>query len=439
VSISVDKVCKIYRIWRHPSYRWKAALQRLADHVRPAAGRRAWRQRYGWDFRALEDISFRVQKGEAVAILGRNGSGKSTLLQIVAGTMQASSGTVATTGQVAALLELGAGFDPDFSGRDNVYLNGAILGLAEAEIDRRYEEILAFADIGAFIEQPVKTYSSGMRMRLAFAVLSAIEPEILIIDEALSVGDAFFQSKCVRWLESYVTRGGTLLCVSHDVFMVQRLCQRGIVLEKGRMVTDNTVAEAVTEYYRLQRDAGYVGERRQEIDEPAPVAAPVGIADADGWFPLPLRIKERTGDGRIRIEQVRTQPELAGGLQVSDWLRIQVVARATRAIEDFHFGFGFRDRSGQLVGGFHTFYDRVQAPSARAGDHIRVECEVQVRLRPQVYLLLIGFALNHTVEQWQDLDCLWDCARVQIRGEDPFWGVAPMPVRGVQVEIMTDD
>ena len=192
---------------------------------------RDWAASRGKDFYALRDISFDVSRGETVGIIGRNGSGKSTLLQIIAGTLSPSEGQVSVRGRVAALLELGAGFNPDYTGRENAYLNAQLLGLSKSQVDERFEDIAAFADIGEFIDQPVKVYSSGMYVRLAFAVVAHVDADVLIIDEALAVGDAFFTQKCMRFLRSFMSRG-TVLFVSHDTGSVRNLCNRAIWLEK---------------------------------------------------------------------------------------------------------------------------------------------------------------------------------------------------------------
>ena len=203
LAISVQNVGKAYRLWESPSARLTAPLtERLAGVFPPATalarGLRARAAKRYRDFWALKHISFEVRRGEAVGIIGRNGSGKSTLLQIVAGTLQPTDGSVKVNGRIAALLELGSGFNPDFSGRENVFLNAAVLGLTRAETEARFDQIAAFADIGDFLDQPVKVYSSGMMMRLAFAVSVSLQPDILIVDEALSVGDVFFQQKCFK-------------------------------------------------------------------------------------------------------------------------------------------------------------------------------------------------------------------------------------------------
>lgn len=220
-SICVNNISKFFEIYEKPSDRLLQTLWRgKKQFYRP--------------FWALREISFTVQKGECIGIIGRNGSGKSTLLQIITGTLSPSCGSVDIKGRVAALLELGSGFNPEFTGRENVYLNAAILGLSHREIDAKYQDILDFAEIGEFIDQPIKSYSSGMVVRLAFAVVAHVDADVLIVDEALSVGDAFFTQKCMRFLRNFI-KEKTLLFVSHDVAAVNSLCTRAILLEGGRI------------------------------------------------------------------------------------------------------------------------------------------------------------------------------------------------------------
>ncbi|MFJ1269149.1 ABC transporter ATP-binding protein [Legionella lytica] len=205
------------------------------------------RKQYGREFWALKDVSFEIKKGETVGIIGRNGSGKSTLLQMICGTLNPTDGKIATQGRIAALLELGSGFNPEFTGRENVYMNAAVLGLTQDEINDRFNDIVAFADIGEFIKQPVKTYSSGMMVRLAFAVIAHVDADILIIDEALAVGDAFFTQKCMRFLRTFMKKG-TVLFVSHDTNSIKNLCSHAIWLEKGLIIEKGTPKE-VCELY----------------------------------------------------------------------------------------------------------------------------------------------------------------------------------------------
>lgn len=265
--IAVRNVSKIYRIYDRPEDRLKQMLTR---------GRRE----YGREFWALRDVSFSVQRGETVGIIGRNGSGKSTLLQIITGTLAPTAGEVQVQGRVAALLELGSGFNPEFTGRENVFLNGAILGFTREQIAQRFDEIAAFADIGEFIEQPVKLYSSGMLVRLAFAVQACVEPDILIVDEALSVGDIFFQQKCYRRIEELREQGTSILFVSHNMGDVRQFCRRAIFLQHGEIVFAGGASDAVAQYmlHQQPRASHSLPQQPQETGNILPT-----IEDAIAW------------------------------------------------------------------------------------------------------------------------------------------------------------
>ena len=228
-DVVIDNVTKIYPIAESSLSERKRTWQLMFKTL--LKGRK--KKIKGKTFVALNNFSIKIKKGDAVGIIGLNGSGKSTLLQIIAGTLQPSLGKVKVFGKIGALLELGSGFNPDFTGRENIYLNSKILGLSKKEVDQKYSKIVTFSGIGDFINQPVRTYSSGMVVRLAFAVIAHTEPDILIIDEALAVGDARFQSKCFSFLESFKEKGKTLLFVSHDINSIARLCDSAILLHKG--------------------------------------------------------------------------------------------------------------------------------------------------------------------------------------------------------------
>jgi lipopolysaccharide transport system ATP-binding protein len=257
--IELEGVGKCYRIYANPQDRFKQALRdRFASwmgaQTRPPLFREHW---------ALRDVSFAIGPGEAVGILGRNGAGKSTLLQIIAGTLTPSTGAVQTSGRITALLELGSGFNPEFTGRENVFHNAQILGLSRAQAEEKLDDILSFADIGDFVEQPVKTYSSGMVMRLAFAVQTAVEPQVLIVDEALSVGDMFFQAKCMARINRLVDAGVALLFVSHDIGSVRQLCHRAVLLDGGVVREIGTAASVSDHYVRLQLEDRNQTEKKQ--------------------------------------------------------------------------------------------------------------------------------------------------------------------------------
>ncbi|WP_151944483.1 ABC transporter ATP-binding protein [Aliarcobacter butzleri] len=237
IAIKIENLSKVYKLYDHP-------LDRLKESLHPFG------KKYHHDYYALNDVSFEIRKGETVGIIGRNGAGKSTLLKIITGVLTPSSGTVYVNGRIASLLELGAGFNPEMTGLENVFFSGTIMGFSRDEMEMKLEAILAFADIGEFIHQPVKTYSSGMYVRLAFAINVAVEPEILIVDEALAVGDALFQKRCYQHMEKLVANGTTLLFVSHEQESIRTLTNRAILLNHGKIDTIGTSAEVILEYRR---------------------------------------------------------------------------------------------------------------------------------------------------------------------------------------------
>ena len=285
----------MYHLWESPRAR---LIYGLWSQVPPWAPRRlqliaqARKTKLGHDFYALRDISLELRRGESVAILGRNGSGKSTLLQIICGTLQPSGGTVIRhCRRIAALLELGSGFNPEFTGRENVYLNGAVLGLSKGEIDAKFEQILEFAEIDQFIDQPVKTYSSGMMVRLAFAVQVQLDPELLIVDEALAVGDIFFQQKCFAYMRRLKERGCSFLIVSHDTGAIQQFCDRGIVLVEGRKHFEGNSRDAIREYHLTVTARRNIVSRVRESEPPERSAMKrkrVWVSQNAGLSPLML-------------------------------------------------------------------------------------------------------------------------------------------------------
>ena len=281
-AIVVQDVSKTFRTWASPAQRLIApvlhrtgalltgSMPGLSSRLQQAARKRMHVHE------ALHDVSFELQRGEALGIIGLNGSGKSTLLQIIAGVLPATSGQVRTHGRVAALLELGSGFNPELSGRENIYINGAILGLSTARIDALLQDIVAFADIGDYIDQPVKTYSSGMALRLAFSVQVHIDPDILIVDEALAVGDAAFQAKAMTRIQQILARGTTLLFVGHDLNALRAFCQRAILLENGRVAMLGGPEEVIEEYlFRVHAKSLRQGQ-------PKPIRINEGFRSEDG-------------------------------------------------------------------------------------------------------------------------------------------------------------
>lgn len=246
IAIKVENLSKCYQIYDQPHDRLK---QFILPRIQGVVGQMP--KQYYKEFWALKDVSFQIKKGETVGVIGRNGSGKSTLLQLICGTLNPTSGVVSTKHRIAALLELGSGFNPEFTGVENLRLNCALLGLSDGEIDQQFDKILAFSDIGEFINQPLKTYSSGMYVRLAFAIAINSEPDILIVDEALAVGDEAFQRKCFARIEFLRSRGATILFVSHSAQTIVQLCDRAILLDRGEMILDGIPKKVVGQYQRF--------------------------------------------------------------------------------------------------------------------------------------------------------------------------------------------
>jgi ABC-type polysaccharide/polyol phosphate transport system ATPase subunit len=355
--VLVQNVSKLYRLYRHPSDRLRELLP--GAHPRHT------------DFWALRDIGFTVEKGETLGLVGPNGCGKSTLLQIVSGILQPTTGRVVTRGRIAALLELGAGFNPEFSGRENVFLNGEIMGLSRAEIERAMPSIEAFAEIGEFMGRPVKEYSSGMYVRLAFATAIHVDPEILIVDEALAVGDAVFANRCVRKFQELRERHITVLFVSHDLGLVKQLSDRAILLLQGRIEAQGTPRDVINRYIGLvleRQDAG-----RSKHDR--------------------VRASFRHGDGTSEILSVemldragRATASIASGEPVT----VRVRCRFNRAVEEPMVGILIRTRIGMDVYGTNTRIEGTPLGKFEEGDELEVDFGIECWLTPQQYTLTVA-------------------------------------------------
>lgn len=336
---------------------------------------------------ALAGVSFSVPRGEAFGVIGRNGAGKSTLLQILAGTLQPTSGSCALNGRVTALLELGSGFNPEFTGRENIYLSGAILGLTRAQMEQKFAAIAAFADIGEFIEQPVKTYSTGMMMRVAFAVAISVEPDILIIDEALSVGDIVFQQKCSRRLRELAQAGVTLLVVTHDLSFVLNMCQRALWLEGGRVRFLGEAGACVREYVTaMSALAGNADAPTQTVGEFSVRALPTAA-------PLELVGKERLGDGGVRVARawlLQADGAAGGAFRVGDWAEVVLLLAAERPVRAVSGGCELRNRHGQVLFASGLRVARRLIESMPAGGTMLVAVRFRLELQPGQYTLDVG-------------------------------------------------
>ncbi|MCE5230184.1 ABC transporter ATP-binding protein [bacterium] len=386
VALDVCNVSKRYEIYSKPTYRLKQILW---------GGRR----NYHTEFWALNDINFRVERGEALGIIGRNGAGKSTLLQVIAGTLKPTTGEVNVRGRVTALLELGSGFNLEFTGWENVRLNGAILGLSQAEIENRLDAIAAFADIGDFINQPVKTYSTGMLVRLAFAVQVQVDPDILIIDEALAVGDVAFQSKCMSRMKKLIDRGVVIILVTHDVGAVRTLCNRAIWLDKGRMREVGAPLQVTSQYVQhlFTEETG-----QQQPEEPVHGVQPVTIAPA-AEDPNARKLTDfstrsdlvRWGSGEIRVEGVSIDngtPAAEPLFEYGDTLHIEAKFRAVKDVDshDIGFGFAFRNMNGLDIITYTTHDAGLRIPPLKAGQAVRFAFELKNILFATAYALVVN-------------------------------------------------
>jgi lipopolysaccharide transport system ATP-binding protein len=402
IAISVENVSKAYRIWDTPGSRLTAPILEETARLFPSESApgnwlTARARRHYRDFWALKDISFDLRKGESLGIIGRNGSGKSTLLQIIAGTLQPTTGNVQVNGRVAALLELGSGFNPEFTGRENVYLNGAVLGFSRTEMDARFEGIAAFADIGDFIDQPVKTYSSGMMMRLAFAVQTAVEPELLIVDEALAVGDMFFQAKCMARLRKMLSNGLSLLMVSHDPGTIKSLCSEGLLLEQGGMLCLDK-ADIVSERYFAMK----VNASQGNISAPAaPAIAGKGDPSANQWDDFVAnRVEfekyaafERSGDEKVRFVKVALMD--ASGQEVSRMdfgqpCRLTMALSVAQPVPSLTWSIHIRDSLQRDVLYADATRHGVDLSNLQSGDKILLECDFALHLKEGFYSVWVA-------------------------------------------------
>lgn len=467
LSIHVEGLGKRYEIYAQPADRLKQMvlpkMRRLA-RLQPRA--------YFKEFWALRDTRFDVRRGETVGIIGRNGSGKSTLLQIVCGTLYPTLGEVSVNGRVAALLELGAGFNPEFTGKENVYLSGLLYGISESELRARYASIVEFADIGEFIDQPVKTYSSGMYVRLAFAIAAHVDADILMIDEALSVGDVVFTQKCMRFLRGF-QKHGTLVFVSHDTAAVTNLCARAIWLDSGRMMMDGPAKDVVERYLATQHASDRAGSG-DHVAVPAADAAmqpvnPRGVTNipdvggdailsddvADSRLPLlngtaqrnlfevfsfsPPDSTKRYGAGAGRIKNVYllgddgARHKVVAGGEIVD---LVIETQALRAIEAPILGFHVKDRLGQLIFGDNTYTTYVDRPRrALPGQAMRAHFRFRMPILPNGdysvdVALASGTQDDHTQQDW-----VFDALTFRATASTMRHGLVGIPMRSIEIEV----
>lgn len=349
-AISVENVTKVYKLYKDPKDRFREAVS-------------PFKKIYSEPFYALRNISFDVEKGETVGIIGTNGSGKSTILKIITGVIKPTEGRVEVNGKVSALLELGAGFDMEYSGIDNIYMNGAVLGFTREQMEQKRDEILEFADIGDFVQQPVKTYSSGMLVRLAFALAINVEPEILIIDEALAVGDAFFQAKCFHKLEEIKAKGTTILFVSHDIVSVKKLCSRAVWIEKGELREIGLSGEVCEKYMSAQivrtneeNEKILAQMKPEEHDDVEKKTEESTIVHFPKFETEHAEAMTTTGKAELLSFYIMDEEgRLVTLLETRKTYRFGIVARFYEDIEHVIFGFELEDLKGVRILGINNF------------------------------------------------------------------------------------
>ncbi|MGN4958215.1 ABC transporter ATP-binding protein [Aeromonas veronii] len=393
--ITVNRLGKAYK--QYPT-RWS----RLAEWILP--GKKP-RHSLKW---VMQDVSFTVRPGEAVGIIGINGAGKSTLLKMITGTTQPTTGSISLQGRVAALLELGMGFHPDFTGRQNVYVAGQLLGLTMAEISRLMPDIEAFAEIGEYINSPVRVYSSGMQMRLAFSVATAVRPDILIVDEALSVGDAYFQHKSFERIREYSKQGTTLLIVSHDKQAIQSICNRAILLNAGRVAMEGE-PEAVMDYY----NALLADRQNQNIKQ---------VEMADG------KMQTISGTGEAKVIEIDLRDEtgqIVECINVGQKVILRVVVEAHQDMPRLVLGYGIKDRLGQVIYGTNTDLKKQPVEQVKKGQKIEFTCEFFANLGPGHFSVQTALVSTdtHLVNnyEWRDLALMFEVINMD---KPHFAGVA---------------
>lgn len=433
-AITVKDVTKIYKLYDKP-------IDRLKEALNP------FHKEYHKKFYALNNLSFEVKKGETVGIIGTNGSGKSTILKIITGVLTPTTGEVEVNGVISALLELGAGFNMDYTGIENIYMNGTMMGFSKKEMDAKLQEILDFADIGDFVYQPVKTYSSGMFVRLAFALAINVEPEILIVDEALSVGDVFFQSKCYRRMEEIRQKGTTILMVTHDMGSIIKYCDKVVLLNKGNFVAEGAPGHMVDLYKKILAgqmesledakdvDSDFSGETAEKEQKEAH-QVPHGKLMKDSLTINGNRTEY--GDGRAEIYDLGLfdqRGNLTNLLLKGEEFTIKEKIRFAAPIQSPIFTYTIKDKKGTDLTGTNTMFEGTDIKPVKAGDEYEVSFTQKMTLQGGEYLLSMsctGFEQGeHTVYHR-----LYDVANITVISNKNTVGVYDMEsaVQAVKIE-----
>ena len=410
VAIRVDDVSKLYKLYDKPSDRLKESLG--------LTRKKLYKEHY-----ALHNVSFDVKRGETVGIIGTNGSGKSTILKIITGVLNPSGGHVEIDGRISALLELGAGFNMEYTGIENIYLNGTMIGFSREEIDAKMQDILDFADIGDFVHQPVKTYSSGMFVRLAFAVAINIDPEILIVDEALSVGDVFFQAKCYKKFEDFKKMGKTILFVSHDLGSISKYCDRVVLLNRGKKLAEGTPKEMVSMYKRImvnQDKAEEIAAHQmdmsslEEEDEKE-----IKEAACEGQWKNHYNLNpdvDEYGNGAAEIEDFAIIDEngnYTNAIVKGTRFRLKSKVKFKQDVHDPIFTYTFKNIQGVAITGTNTMYEKKDVPLAKEGETYVAPFEQDMFLQGGEYLLSMS-CTGYRDGEFQVYHRLYDVCNVTV-------------------------
>lgn len=423
-AISLRNVSKKYPIYEKPLHRLQEAF------AKNIFGKR---KRYHREFWAIRDVGFDVEKGSVVGIVGKNGAGKSTLLQIIAGTLTPTMGSVVVNGRVSALLELGAGFNPEFTGRENAFMNGSILGFSESEMKKRFSEIERFADIGEFIDQPVKTYSSGMYVRLAFAVAINVDPEILIVDEALSVGDVFFQHRCMHKIDQFKKDGKTILFVSHDPNAVKSLCDKAVLIDKGMVLEIGAPDKVVAKYLSLvSMQSSEFRVRSSETQNPLLRTPNSELITPNVECNIP-NVDYRYGDKRAEIMGIAvydTQGNKIESTAHGETILIRISAIIHEELDKPIFGFMFRNKSGVDITGTNTLLEGESLPPARRGQVFTVDFITSLPLLHAGNYSISPAIANGTVDEYVICDWIENACVLQVfKAVSAMYGLIKFSVR----------
>lgn len=393
-AIYVDHVSKVYKLYKKPQDRMKEAFSLC-------------KKTYHTDFCALSDITFSAKKGETLAIIGKNGAGKSTLLKLITGVATPTSGTIQVDGQVSALLELGTGFNPEFNGYENIYLNGTMRGYSKKEMDEKLDEIISFADIGNYIEQPVKMYSSGMFARLAFSVMISFQPEILIVDEALSVGDIFFQQKCNTYMKEKMA-DVTKLLVTHDMNTVANMADRVILLDQGRVLQIGKPLEVIEEYLKMMHSETYGHHQENEPSLPREQSVTVDSKTTAGenWMDISPDCVAGAMDISIQKFSLFVNSEATDIVKPDDQVNIEVLIRSEKDCENLILGYTFKDKYGNSIFAQNTLGAGVAVEGIKKGGSYVLSWQFSwPQIREGDYFLTLGVGegrdqMVHVIQCW---------------------------------------